>query len=255
MPGGHPLAESSFGPNAEAYERGRPGWPVAAVDAVAARLGLDRSPAVLDLAAGTGKLTRLLVERFETVTAVEPADGMRAVLEREVPAARALDGTAEAIPLADAAVGAAFVAEAFHWFDPARAAAELARVVRPGGGVAVLYNRRGWEADEEPWLRELHATFEQHRLPRGDVDPWNTEPWKDALSARFGALVEEEFENVRRSSTDEFLAQYASMSVIAGLPPGRREAALAALRDVLERHGVREAALTYRTVVVTAALR
>jgi len=252
MPGGHPFAESSFGPNAEAYERGRPSWPGAALDAIAARLGLDQSSEVLDLAAGTGKLTRLLAARFAAVTAVEPVDGMRAVLAREVLGARVSDGAAEAIPLADAAVDAAFVAEAFHWFDPVRATAELARVVRPGGGVAVLYNRRAWWEDEEPWLREIHATFEKHRLPPADVDPWDTEPWKAALAARFGALVEEEFENVQSSSAEALLAQYASFSMIGGLPPERRDTALAALGDVLTRYGIREAELTYRTVVVTA---
>ena len=109
--------------------------------------------------------------------------------------------------------------------------------MRPGGGVAVLYNRRSWWEDEEPWLREIHATFEEHRLPPGDVDPWNTEPWKAALGARFGELVEEELENVQRSSADELLAQYASFSAIGGLPPERRDAALAALGEVLSATG------------------
>src|SRR5215211_8510019 len=103
MAGVHSRARS-FDAAAAAYERGRPGWPFEAMDIAARRLGLGRDAAVLDLAAGTGKLTRLLASRFASVTAVEPLDGMRAVLEAQLPGVRALAGTAEAIPLADGAV-------------------------------------------------------------------------------------------------------------------------------------------------------
>ena len=101
-------------------------------------------------------------------------------------------------------------------------------------------------------MRELHATFERHGIPPGEIDPWDTEPWKAALADRFGELAEDELENVQRSSAAELLAKYSSFSALGGLPPERRDAALAALGDVLERHGIREAELTYRTVVVTA---
>jgi len=244
----------AFDAAAEAYDRGRPGWPEAALDAIAGRLGLSPESAVLDLAAGTGKLTRMLVARFASVTAVEPLDGMRAVLGRVAPGARAIAGTAEAIPLADSAVDAVFVAEAFHWFDAPRAAAEMARVLRPGGGVAVLYNRHDWDAQAEAWRRESHAAFKAHRLPPDDVDPFDTGPWQAALTARFGALTEETFAYAQRVDADAIEAMYASFSAIAGLPPDRRDAALAAQRDILDRHGVREADLAYRTIVVTATL-
>ena len=244
-----------FDAAAEAYERGRPGWPEPALDAIARRLGLSPAASVLDLAAGTGKLTRLLVPRFASVVAVEPLDGMRAVLERAARGARALPGTAEAIPLEDGAVDAVLVAEAFHWFDFARAAAEIERVLRPGGGVAVLYNRHHWEREEEAWQREAHAAFEAHRLPPDDVDAFDTSGWQAALAARFGPLTEETFPYAQRFDAAQIEAMYASFSAIAGLPTERREAALAAQRDVLERHGIREAELAYRTVVVTASRR
>src|SRR5689334_15732628 len=136
-----PSRARSFDGVAAEYERGRPGWPGAALDAMATRLRLDAGSTVLDLAAGTGKLTRELVPRFASVIAVEPLDRMRAVLAQVVPEARALAGTAEAIPVEDASVDAVVVAEAIHWFDAETAVAEMARVLRPGRGVAVLYNR------------------------------------------------------------------------------------------------------------------
>jgi ubiquinone/menaquinone biosynthesis C-methylase UbiE len=139
----NPLAARAFGGQADAYERGRPGWPE---DAVATLLGRWGARQVLDLAAGTGKLTRLLVPHAE-VTAIEPVDGMRAVLEQQVPGAHVLAGTAEEIPLPDESVDAVFAAEAFHWFDLERAPAEIARVLRAGGHLAVLFNRPGWDDD------------------------------------------------------------------------------------------------------------
>src|SRR4051794_16495074 len=192
MPDIHSRARS-FDSLAEAYERARPGWPAAAIDALVDRLGLGAGSAVLDLAAGTGKLTRLLVPRFATVIAVEPLDGMRAVLERVVPGARALAGTAEAIPLGDASVDAVVASEAFHWFDPEPAVAEMARVLRPGGGVAALYNR--YVQPKERWHAELRMVFEAHRLPSDDVDPFDVLPWTEALAARFARVRDDVFDH------------------------------------------------------------
>jgi SAM-dependent methyltransferase len=243
---------ASFDAAAEAYERGRPGWPADALGAMDARLGLGAGSVVLDLAAGTGKLTRALVARYASVVAVEPLGGMRAVLERVVPGARALAGTAEAIPLPDASVDAVAVAEAIHWFEPAAAAAEMARVLRPGGGVAVLYNRRDHARDAAAWQREVHMAFEAHRLPRDDVDPHDEERWRAALAARVGELRDDEFDNAQVLDLDGILAQYVSFSVIGGLPPARRAAALDAFREILERHHVTSAEVAYRTILTTA---
>jgi SAM-dependent methyltransferase len=244
---------ASFGPAAEAYERGRPGWPPEAIERAAARLALSPESAVLDLAAGTGKLTRELVGRFGSVVAVEPLDGMREVLERFAPGARALAGTAEAIPLDDGAVDAVFVAEAMHWFDPARAPAEMARVLRPGGGVAVLYNRRDHFQDGDDWERECHAVFEAHMLPLDGVDPWDESAWRPALAAAIGPLQEDAVDSSQRMDAAGILAAYASFSRLAALPPDRREVALAAIADVLSRHEVGEVEIAYRTTIVTAA--
>ena len=240
----------SFDEAADAYERARPGWPPEAVEIAARRLGLERGAAVLDLAAGTGKLTRRLAGRFGSVTAVEPLGGMRAVLEEAIPFVRVLAGTAEAIPLPDASVDAVFVGEAIHWFDPGRATAEVARVLRPGGGVAVLYNRLDRPSREEPWRVEADAALGRHRLPPDDVDPDDETVWRTAL-ATLGEVHDDAVENVHRLDAAGLLALFSSFSGIAGLPPERREAALADLAGVLERHGVREDELVFRTQITT----
>lgn len=118
------------------YERGRPGWPPEVVDIP----GLPSAATVLDLGAGTGKLTRLLVSAFGRVVAVEPAEAMRRLLVTVCPGAEALAGTGEEIPLPDASVDSVFAAEAFHWFDGERALAEIARLLRPEGALVLMWN-------------------------------------------------------------------------------------------------------------------
>jgi SAM-dependent methyltransferase len=135
----------TFGRVAEAYDRTRPAYGAAALDRAASLLELDPGGTVLDLAAGTGKLTSALRDRFARVIAVEPDDAMRAYIAGE-----SLAGSAEAIPLADDAVDGVFVGEAFHWFDWEPALAEIQRVVRPDGGLAVV--ARSWGEQEQPGL-------------------------------------------------------------------------------------------------------
>jgi ubiquinone/menaquinone biosynthesis C-methylase UbiE len=120
----------------ENYERGRPGYP----DQVVGLAEVASSSTVLELAAGTGKFTRQLVPRVAHVVAVEPDLGMRRLLVANCPGVEVLDGTAEQIPLAGDAVDAVFVAQAFHWFDNEAALTEIARVLRPGGVLVVLWN-------------------------------------------------------------------------------------------------------------------
>jgi ubiquinone/menaquinone biosynthesis C-methylase UbiE len=140
----------SFGGVAEAYERGRPTYPVEAVQWM-----LDEHPqTVLELGAGTGKLTRVIADLGHDVHATDPDEAMLQVLERAVPGVRTAQASAEDIPLGDASVDAVIAGQAFHWFDLDRALPEIARVLRPGGRICLVWNAR----DEKiPWVRRLGA--------------------------------------------------------------------------------------------------
>jgi SAM-dependent methyltransferase len=216
----HPAAAVGFARSAQAYERGRPGYPDAAVDRLAARLpGRD----VVDLAAGTGKLTRALVARGLRVVAVEPVAEMRAAI---APPARALDGTAEAIPLPDASADGVTVAQAFHWFAGERALAEIHRVLRPGGVLALIWNRRRMEDEPHRRLEELIA---RHRVDvpemRGD--------WRAAFAGtgRFGPLEDEPtVPNAQVLDADALADRIGSTSFVATLPDARRVPLLDAVR-------------------------
>jgi len=218
----------SFERTAEAYELGRPGYAEAALDA----LDLPADSVVLDLAAGTGKLTRQLVARFARVIAVEPLDGMRAVLERMVPKAEALRGSADAIPLDDAAVDAAFVGEAFHWFANDDTLAEIARVLRPHGVLAILFNQL--DGDVEPPLPE--AFWEAYRtgaIQKSPEQTVGTGLWQAPFPGPFEPFTEARYPNPVELDREGILARVSSWSMIAALPESDRKQLLAELAELL----------------------
>jgi len=158
----------------ESYRRYRPGYPPEVVDWLRTECGLCTDAAVVDVAAGTGLLTEVLLEAGFAVTALEPNDEMRAAcatLEANYPKLRCIAGTAEATGLPDASADLITVAQAMHWFDLERARAEFARILKPGGGCAVIYNNRRLGGDAfhdgyERLLREFGLDYtnvkEQH---------------------------------------------------------------------------------------------
>jgi SAM-dependent methyltransferase len=167
--------ELSFDLVAEEYERTRPDYPPALLDAVP----LPDDAAVLDLGAGTGKLTRVLARRYRDVTAVEPLANMRAVLARAVPGMTVLPGSAERIPLDDGSVDGVFAAQAFHWFDKPVALREIERVLRPNGIFAIVWNDGN---DDLPDPRPPDFVREVHVLEEAAVRRWDDEPrWEDLL--------------------------------------------------------------------------
>jgi ubiquinone/menaquinone biosynthesis C-methylase UbiE len=159
---------TSFGARAEEYDRVRPEYSAEALDLAVSRLALGPGADVLDLAAGTGKLTRPLVERFRTVVAVEPDPGMRAVLARATEAFRVLGGRAEEIPLPDDSVDTVFVGQAFHWFDTAVALQEIARVLRPRGGLVLIWN--AWTM-ADPRIPEAARQLIESVIERASAQP------------------------------------------------------------------------------------
>jgi SAM-dependent methyltransferase len=223
----------SFDLAADEYERTRPSYPPELLELVPVAAEAE----VLDLGAGTGKLTRVLVRRYAFVTAVEPLDGMRSILERVVPEARALRGSAEEIPLADASVDAVFVAQAFHWFDHDRALPEIARVLRPGGVLALVWNgpdesrRSPLPAAFIAYLDELRASAEFHGQPS----------WRELLArAPFGAAQEERVPHdhvsrpgraARQRSVGELDREPAGRGARGGARAARLAAARGDVRD------------------------
>src|SRR5439155_1856855 len=197
--------------------------------------GVD-GESVLDLAGGTGKLTALLVEHFPQVIAVEPLARMRAVLERNVPGAESLPGSAERIPLDDRSVDAVFVAEAFHWFDSADAVREMARVLRPGGTVVVCFNE--WLTGYVPPLpvaAEAALSERWARLPPPGGPKVESGVWKLGFEgASFTPLVESSFEHELETDRDGVIAYYLSTSSMAQLDAAEREALRAELRPLFE---------------------
>ena len=174
---------------------------------------------MLDLAAGTGKLTQLLLERFARVTAVEPDGEMRALN----PSPDALAGTAESIPLGDDAVDGVFVAEAFHWFCDPPAVREIARVLRPGGTLTLLWNRTTGDsapAGAHELMDELRrragAGHKRHRYYSGE--------WRAAFAGSdFGPIEEAVFEHEHELDRPGLVSYFMSQSQVASRPPAERE--------------------------------
>lgn len=246
-----PRAASGFSSAVEAYDRARPAYPDEAITHIAHELGIIGGTTVLDLAAGTGKLTDLLVPIAEHVIAVDPSEPMLAPLQARHRRVETLVGTAEDIPLGVDAVDAVCVGEAFHWFDAARAAVEIDRVLIPGGGLGLLFNRARW--DDLPWIEEFRAATMHHRDAAG---PWpsGTDQWQQALadSGRFATPRSSSFENLQEIEPDGFVAMVSSWSWIANLEDDTRSEVLADVRGVV---GDAPFTLRYETEVFTTISR
>jgi SAM-dependent methyltransferase len=227
----HPAA-AGFARAADVYERARPEYPPDAVAWLEDRLELRPGRVVVDVAAGTGKLTRLLVPTGARVVAVEPLAEMLDVLRRVVPDAEALEGMAEALPLPDASADAVTAAAAFHWFRRDEALAEFARVLRPGGQLAIVYNLRDPESELQ---QELSRMLDFHG---GTRIAWMRGIDTGAIleeSGLFGAPEYAEFRHEQRFDPDGLVERVSSISYVALLEGREREEFLARVRELGER--------------------
>ncbi len=241
-PDAHRRAQaSSFGAAAAEYERGRPPYPPQAIDwllpAGAAR--------VVDLGAGTGKLTRQLRARGLDVTAVEPSAEMRGKLRDAVPGIPVLTGTAECIPLDDHSAGVVLVAQAWHWVEPAAAVPEVARVLVPGGHLGLLWNIRDERVD---WVAQLGVILRDHEGPHPRSDAFSEAP---PVGPPFGPVERFDVEWAHRLPADALVDMVASRSYVITRPAAERAAVLDEVRHLLGTcpalAGADEIALPYVT--------
>lgn len=227
----HPAAAIGFQDGAERYEHGRPSYPAEAIAAIVSALAIEGGTDVLELGAGTGKFTALLVPTGARITAVEPIAAMRAVLERNVPSARVLEGTAESIPVADGSIDAVAVAQAFHWFDAEQALVEIHRVLRPRGRLGLIWNVR----DERPaWSRRLTAIYD--RLSGVENPRYKYRAWQPAFerSDAFTPLEHRSFPYVHDATHEAFFDRVLSVSYVASAPPDVRDEVTREVTELLE---------------------
>jgi SAM-dependent methyltransferase len=236
-----PLVAWGYRDAADAYERARPGYPAEAVAWLAQRLALGAGATVVDLGAGTGKLTRQLLATGARVIAVEPVADMRRVLADAVPEAEVLAGTAEAIPLPAGSVDALTAGQAAHWFRADEAVAELIRVLRPGGGIGFVWNVPD---RDDP----VHAAIDELVVPHRERGSISKRPDWDAALVRSGFRPLEQWTcpHVHELPAADLPLLAASISFVGALPPAERAGVLERTRSLTRDDRV---SLHYRTEV------
>ena len=221
-----PVAAAGFGSAAEVYERARPSYPAEAIDWLLEQTGVRAGDTIVDLGAGTGKLTRLLVRSGARVVAVEPIAEMRALIDVGEP----IDGTAEEIPLPDSSAALVTVAQAFHWFDLDRALPEIHRVLRPGGHLALVWNMRDLDDPLQHGVEELLAPL------RGRVVAAQREGrWRAPLAASplFGEAETAEFRYEQIFTSADVQDRVASTSFVAAMSEAERQPLLEQVRALV----------------------
>jgi SAM-dependent methyltransferase len=225
----HEVAAAGFSDPAD-YEAARPSYPPDAVAWFVENLRIGPGATVVDLAAGTGKLTRLLEPAGANLIAAEPVAGMRATFRQILPAIPMIATTAEQLAFRDGSLDAVTIAQAFHWFDEERAIAALARAVRVGGRVGVVWNARDRSV---PWVDDVWAIMDriEKRAPWRDHENWSDSALREMPG--FGPLHSGEFRHEQTVTPAAMVQRVASVSHVAVLPHAEREVVLDEVRAVL----------------------
>ena len=228
----HPSAAHGFAAAAQTYVRGRPGYPPELAGWLSGDLELRAGRTCVDLGAGTGKFTRLLLQTGADVVAVEPVAEMREQLIASLPGTRALAGTAQAMPLGDAAADAVVCAQAFHWFADGEALQEIHRVLRPGGRLGLVWNVRDETVD---WVRAMTDILTPYE---GDTPRYRSGRWRLPFTGRwFTALEETVFPHQHVGDPQAVIVDRTlSVSFIANLPDAERAGVETRLRDLILSH-------------------
>jgi SAM-dependent methyltransferase len=252
--GVHAVAATGYAEAGTAYERGRPEYPPAAIEALIDALELSPGRRVLDLGAGTGKLTRRLSPAGARLVAVEPVATMRQAFVRANPGVPVVGGAAEAIPLRDGTVDAAVVGTAFHWFDGPAALREVRRVLRPQGRLGLVWLARDEQVD---WVAQLVRLVDEYK--RGDPPRYTGGAWRSAFdeASGFTSLREAQFLFAHEADRETAVARVASTSFVGTLSTDERQEVLRRVTTFLDRHpdtrGRETLALPYRADVYWCA--
>ncbi|PLW74313.1 methyltransferase domain-containing protein [Streptomyces sp. SCUT-3] len=227
----HHAAGVGYQRAADVYERSRPSYPIAALAELADGLGLVPGARVADLGAGTGKFTRLLALTGARVVAVEPVERMRARLSEFLPRVAVTAGTAEDTGLPDGSADAVVAAQSWHWFREEQALAEVERILRPGGGLGLVWNT--WDTSV-PWVRAYQEVF--FRLAPRDLPSPLDDRWRRAVEGRPGwsAMQERHLPNPHSTTRRDVVERMMSSSHIAVLDEERRARVRAEVEAVLD---------------------
>lgn len=248
----HDTATRGYSRGTDAYVRGRPDFPPAALDWLHGDLGLGPGKLVVEMGAGTGKFTRLLTRSGATINAVEPVAAMLSRLKQDLPGVTALQGTAQHIPLPDSCADAVICAQSFHWFASAQTLAEIHRVLKPGGVLGLIWNVRDQSVD---WVARLTRIIEPYE---GDAPRYDRGEWRRVFPAKgFGPLHERTIPHVHLGPPEQVIVErVASVSFIAALDDAARDRILDQVRALIqstpELAGRQSVAFPYATLAYHA---
>jgi len=243
----HRTALKGFSAEAQSYARGRPEYPAEVLRWLTDNLNVGTGKVVVDLGAGTGKFTKLLVQTGADVTAVEPVEAMRTQLVNGLPRVRCLAGNAEAIPLETSSADAVVCAQAFHWFANKEALREIHRVLRAGGMLGLVWNVRDESVD---WVAAITNIINPYE---GDAPRFYKRDWRKPFSGEYFTALEGSSFGYQHVGTPQevILDRFLSVSFIAALPAPEKAGVAAQLRELIASHpalrGRDTIAFPYRT--------